>query len=102
MKGIAVSVIDPKGQKKDLTRIARKVPLITMDNDADETAAGCATSAWTTRRPGKAVGRLVKKALPNGGTIAMFIGSTYSANGNARTQACWTNSPPPRPTAYPA
>jgi len=29
---------------------------------------------------------LVKKALPNGGTLAVFIGSTKSANGQARTQ----------------
>src|SRR5215470_10026472 len=33
VKGIAVSVINPKGQRKDLTRIASEVPLITMDND---------------------------------------------------------------------
>src|SRR6185437_14300198 len=35
VKGIAISVINPKGQKKDLTRTAAEVPLLTMDNDAD-------------------------------------------------------------------
>ncbi len=83
--GIAVSVIDPKGQAEDLTRIAKKVPLITMDNDAEGTGRLCYIGI-DNYEAGKAVGRLVKKALPDGGTIALFIGSTKSANGKARTQ----------------
>lgn len=83
--GIAVSVIDPKGQTPDLTRIAKDVPLVTMDNDADQTGRLCYIGI-DNREAGKAVGRLVKKVLPQGGTVAMFIGSTTSANGQARTQ----------------
>ena len=85
VNGIAVSVIDPEGQTEDLTRIAKKVPLITMDNDADKTGRLCYIGI-DNYEAGKAVGRLVKKALPNGGTVAIFIGSTKSANGKARTQ----------------
>ena len=85
LNGIAVSVIDPKGQTEDLTRIAKKVPLITMDNDADQTGRLCYIGI-NNYEAGKAVGRLVKKALPGGGTVAIFIGSTKSANGQARTQ----------------
>lgn len=85
VNGIAVSVIDPKGQTDDLTRIAKKVPLITMDNDADQTGRLCYIGI-DNYEGGKAVGRLVKKVLPNGGTVAVFIGSTKSANGSARTQ----------------
>lgn len=85
VSGIAVSVIDPQGQTEDLTRIAKKVPLITMDNDADQTGRLCYIGI-DNYEGGKAVGRLVKKALPNGGTVAVFIGSTKSANGKARTQ----------------
>jgi ribose transport system substrate-binding protein len=84
-KGIAVSVIDPKGQTEDLSRIAKQVPLITMDNDADKTGRRCYVGI-DNKEAGKAVARLVKKALPNGGTVAMFIGSVASANGQARTQ----------------
>ena len=69
----------------DLTRIAKEVPLITMDNDADQTGRLCYIGI-DNKEAGKAVGRLVKKALPNGGTIALFIGSTTSANGQARSQ----------------
>jgi ribose transport system substrate-binding protein len=85
LSGIAVSVIDPDGQTEDLTRIAKKLPLITMDNDADKTGRLCYIGI-DNYEGGKAVGRLVKKALPNGGTVAVFIGSTKSANGKARTQ----------------
>lgn len=85
VNGIAVSVIDPKGQTEDLTRIAKKVPLITMDNDADQTGRLCYVGI-NNYEGGKAAGRLVKKAVPNGGTVAIFIGSTKSANGQARTQ----------------
>jgi len=86
VQGIAVSVIDPQGQTEDLTRIAKKVPLLTMDNDADQTGRLCYIGI-DNYEAGKAVGRLVKKALPpTGGTVAIFIGSTKSANGKARTQ----------------
>lgn len=86
VKGIAISVINPKGQKKDLTRIAAEVPLVTMDNDADADTGRLAYIGVDNKEAGRAVGRLVKKSLPNGGTIAMFIGSDVSANGTARTQ----------------
>ena len=77
--GIAVSVIDPKGQTEDLTLVGKKIPLITMDNDAPD----CGRRFYVgvdNRKAGRAVGRLVKKALPNGGTIALFCGNTTSAN----------------------
>lgn len=83
--GIAVSVIDPQNQTEALTRVAKKVPLITMDNDADQTGRLCYIGI-DNYEGGKAVGRLVKKVLPKGGTVAIFIGSTKSANGKARTQ----------------
>jgi ribose transport system substrate-binding protein len=83
VSGIAVSVIDPKGQQEDLTNVAKKVPLVTVDNDAADTGRICYVGV-DNKEAGRAVGRLVKKVLPNGGTIALFIGSTNSANGQAR------------------
>ena len=64
VKGIAVSVINPKGQKKDLTRIASEVPLITMDNDADPETGRLCYVGVDNMEAGRAVGRLVKKCLP--------------------------------------
>jgi ribose transport system substrate-binding protein len=102
VKGIAISVINPKGQKKDLTRIASEVPLITMDNDADADTGRLCYVGVDNKEAGKAVGRLVKKAMPNGGTIAMFIGSDVSANGIARTQGVLDELATPEANGAPA
>jgi ribose transport system substrate-binding protein len=83
VSGIAVSVIDPQGQTEDLRLVSKKVPLVTMDNDAPESGRLCYIGV-DNRQAGRAVGRLIKKAMPDGGTIALFIGSTTSANGQAR------------------
>ena len=85
LNGMAVSVINPTGQTQDLTRIAKQVPLITMDNDAPATGRLCYIGI-DNYEAGKAVGRLVKKVLPDGGTVAVFIGDTKSDNGKNRTQ----------------
>ena len=49
VKAIAISVIDPKNQT-DYLKIAARVPLIAVDNDAPD-RSGAATSAPTTSRP---------------------------------------------------
>lgn len=83
VSGIGVSVIDPKGQTEDLAVVAKKMPLVTMDNDAEKSNRICYVGV-DNKEAGRGVGRLVKKVMPNGGTIALFIGSTASANGVAR------------------
>jgi ribose transport system substrate-binding protein len=83
VSGMAVSVIDPKGQTEDLQLVSKKMPLVTMDNDAEGSGRLCYIGV-DNREAGKAVGRLIKQCLPGGGTIALFIGSTTSANGQAR------------------
>ncbi len=83
VSGIGVSVIAPDAQTESLKLVSKDVPLVTMDNDAPDSGRLCYVGV-DNREAGRAVGRLVKKALPNGGTIALFIGSTQSANGPAR------------------
>ncbi len=83
VKGLAVSVINPKEQTPDLTRIAGEVNLITMDNDAKDSGRLCYIGIEN-YAAGKAVGRMVKQALPDGGTVAIFIGNTTSANAKDR------------------
>lgn len=84
ISGMAVSVIDPKGQTEDLALVAKKLPLLTMDNDAPDSGRLCYVGV-DNHEAGRAVGRLVKQVMPNGGTIAMFIANTSSANAIART-----------------
>jgi ribose transport system substrate-binding protein len=81
--GIAVSVIKPKEQTDDLRLVARKSVLVTMDNDAPDSGRVCYVGV-DNKEAGRAVGRLVRQALPNGGTLALFIGSVTSENGQAR------------------
>lgn len=83
VKGLAVSVINPKEQTPDLKRIGGKLSLITMDNDAVDSGRMCYVGI-DNYDAGKAVGRMVKKALPAGGTVALFIGNTTSANAKDR------------------
>jgi ribose transport system substrate-binding protein len=84
-KGIAVSVIDPKEQTPDLKRIAAQTNLITMDNDAEESGRLCyiGTDNYVA---GRAVGALVKEAMPNGGTVAIFVGQREPLNARQRFQ----------------
>ena len=83
IKGLAVSVINPKEQTPDLTRIAGQVNLVTMDNDADQSGRLCYVGV-DNYAAGKEVGRAVKRALPKGGTVALFIGVTTSTNAKDR------------------
>ena len=82
-KAIAVSVIDPKQQKDYLDKIAGKVQLLTVDNDAPDTRRVCYIGT-DNYEGGKAVGRLVKQALPKGGTIAVFVGDLAPLNAQQR------------------
>lgn len=85
VKGIAVSVIDPKEQTPDLQRIAGQTNLITMDNDAADSGRLCyiGTDNYVA---GRAVGKLVKEVMPNGGTVAVFVGQREPINARERYQ----------------
>lgn len=81
--GLAVSVISPDEQSKSLAALAGRTNLLTMDSDAPATNRK-AFIGVDNYEAGKAVGRMVKKALPQGGTVSLFIGTTSSANAVAR------------------
>jgi ribose transport system substrate-binding protein len=85
VKAIAVSVIDPRGQAELLDEIAGKIPLITQDNDAPNTKRKCYIGT-NNYKAGRAVGELVKEAMPEGGTVALFVGDTKPLNARQR---CW-------------
>jgi ribose transport system substrate-binding protein len=83
IKGLAVSVINPKEQTAKLKAISQDLPqnnFITMDNDAPQSGRLCYVGV-DNYEAGKEAGRMAKRALPAGGTLALFIGSTDSDNG---------------------
>lgn len=85
VKGIAVSVLNPEEQTPDLQRIAAQVPLLAMDNDAEKSGRICYVGT-DNYAAGRAVGRMVKKAYPDGGTVALFVGKTGPINARLRVQ----------------
>jgi ribose transport system substrate-binding protein len=85
IKALAVSVINPKGQRDHLKEISAKVPLLTQDNDAPDSGRLCyiGTNNYTA---GRAVGQLVKEAMPEGGTLVIFVGQVDPLNARQRRQ----------------
>ncbi|MHB1423404.1 MAG: sugar-binding protein [Gemmataceae bacterium] len=85
VKAMAVSVINPKGQNAHLQEVAAKMPLLTQDNDAPDSGRMCylGTNNYVA---GRAVGQLVKEALPDGGVLAVFVGQTEPLNARQRRQ----------------
>ncbi len=73
------------------------MPLLTQDNDAPGSGRLCyiGTNNYTA---GREVGRLVKEALPEGGTLVIFVGQTEPLNARQRRQGLLDelagNSPP--------
>lgn len=86
-QGIAVSPNDSKNAVKFFKdEVASKVLLVMTDNDLpDETARKCYIGTHN-YRAGRAAGDLVKKALPKGGEIAIFVGQMDASNAIERRQ----------------
>lgn len=85
VKAVAVSVIDPKNQSKYLDEIAGKVKLLTVDNDAPTTRR-VAYIGTDNYQAGRAVGKLVREAMPDGGTVVIFVGQLEALNARQRRQ----------------
>jgi ribose transport system substrate-binding protein len=83
--GIAVSVIDAQNQTPDLRRIAKQTKLITMDSDAPDCGRICFVGV-DNYEAGKSAGRLVRQAIPDGGTVAVFVGQMSGDNARQRFQ----------------
>jgi ribose transport system substrate-binding protein len=85
VKAVAVSVIDPKNQAEYLDEIAGKVKLLTVDNDAPSTKR-IAYLGTDNYQAGRAAGKLVKEAMPKGGTVVIFVGQLEALNARQRRQ----------------
>lgn len=85
VNGIAISVNDPKNQVNFLNRVAERMPLVTQDNDAPDSKRLCYIGT-NNYQAGLAAGKLVKEALPDGGTIAIFVGQPDPVNAKERRQ----------------
>jgi ribose transport system substrate-binding protein len=80
---IAISPIDPAGQKTVINEAAKRALVITQDSDAPDTDRALYLGA-DNRAAGRQAGELIKKALPQGGKIMVFVGRREVQNARER------------------
>ena len=83
--GIAISPIDAKNQVGLINQIAERCPVITHDSDAPDSRRLCFVG-MDNYNAGRAAGRLVKEAIPNGGKVMLFVGRLEQLNAQQRRQ----------------
>ena len=83
--GIAISPIDAKNQVDLINEAAKRTHIITHDSDAPDSQRLCFVG-MDNYKAGRAAGKLVKEALPNGGKIMIFVGRLEQLNAQQRRQ----------------
>jgi ribose transport system substrate-binding protein len=84
-RGVAISPVNPDSQTEVLNQAAGKMSLICMDSDAPKSKRLCyvGTSNYAA---GKAAGGQLVKALPNGGTVMIYVGTLDAQNAAERNK----------------
>jgi ribose transport system substrate-binding protein len=80
---IAISPVDPAGQKSIINETAKRALVITQDSDAPDTERALYLGA-DNRAAGRQAGELVKQSLPQGGKIMVFVGRREALNAQQR------------------
>ncbi|MCL4690940.1 MAG: sugar-binding protein [Candidatus Hydrogenedentes bacterium] len=83
VSGIAISPNDPQNWTETLNRFAEQVNLITQDSDAPESNRVCYIGT-NNYDAGVAAGELIKKTLPEGGEVMMYVGRLDAQNAQDR------------------
>lgn len=82
---VAVSPVDSAEEKFTINGAAKRALIITQDSDAPETDRALYIGADNVAA-GRQAGQLIKKALPAGGKIMVFVGIRESQNARDRLQ----------------
>lgn len=80
VKGIAISPNDAANAVGFFKQINAKVPLLMQDNDAPDKSVRRCYIGTDNYKAGRAAGELVKKALPDGGKVMIYVGQLDAAN----------------------
>ena len=83
VEGIAISPIDPANMTDLLNEAASVTSLICMDSDAAESNRLCFIGT-NNFQAGQTVGKLVKKVIPDGGKVMIFVGRVDAPSGGQR------------------
>ena len=84
--GLATSPLAPEDQTSLLSRLASKTKVVMYDNDVPLSLRHAYVGA-NNSMGGRLAAGLVKKALPEGGKIAIFIGDNERENARVRRQS---------------
>ena len=78
-KGIAISVLNPDNQTTMINNAAGQMPVITVDTDApDSKRLFCLGT--DNYQAGRELGKLIKKSMPEGGKIMIYVGMIDQLN----------------------
>jgi ribose transport system substrate-binding protein len=80
---IAISPIDPAGQKRVINDAVKRGLVITHDSDAPDSDRALYLGA-DNRLAGRQAGELIRRALPQGGRIMVFVGKREVQNAQER------------------
>jgi ribose transport system substrate-binding protein len=83
--GVAISPIDAKNQVAMINEVAKRCPIITHDSDAPDSQRLCFVG-MDNYKAGRAAGKLVKEAIPDGGKVMIFVGRLEQLNAQQRRQ----------------
>jgi ribose transport system substrate-binding protein len=85
VNGVAISPADPPNQGDLLKSIAAQTNLITQDSDAPDSPRLCFVG-MDNYQAGRLCGKMIKEALPEGGSVMFFVGRAGQLNGKQRRQ----------------
>jgi ribose transport system substrate-binding protein len=83
--GVSISAIDPKNSTEEFNKVAAKAVLFTTDSDAPQSNRVVYIGTDNVAA-GKQAGEQIKKALPNGGKVMMFVGTMDADNARERVK----------------
>ncbi len=78
-KGIAISVLNPANQTEMINNAADQLPLITHDSDAPDSKR-LFFLGTENYQAGRELGKLIKKSMPEGGKIMLYVGKIDQLN----------------------
>jgi ribose transport system substrate-binding protein len=85
VNGIALSPVDPANQTAMIDKGAAKSLIVTQDSDAPNSKRSFYVGTDNVAA-GRQAGELIKKAVPNGGSIMLFVGKRDAQNAKERIQ----------------
>ncbi|MGH9236908.1 MAG: sugar-binding protein [Vicinamibacterales bacterium] len=82
---IAISPVDPQNQTRMINAAATRALVFTQDSDAPQSDRACYIGTDNVAA-GRQAGQLIREAIPEGGSIMLFVGKLDAQNAQERIQ----------------